>query len=147
MTDDHSNKRLKTTSGASGGDTSDDARNKYALYPENHDLRSENARLRHQLELLQGNRHETIPVSTLTVVDLSRVDTSIITQVASFLGTPLELLNLALTCKSFGWQESETGSDWSLADEVARLTVCSGQNDIEGVRITLPPQYVRGTTT
>ena len=150
MADDQSNKRLKTTSGASGasrGDTSDDARNKYALYPENHDLRSENARLRHQLELLQGNRHETIPVSTLTVVDLSRVDTSIITQVASFLGTPLELLNLALTCKSFGWQQSETGSDWSLADEVARLTVCSGQNDIEGVRITLPPQYVRGTTT
>ena len=91
MADDQSNKRLKTTSGASGagrGDTSDDARNKYALYPENHDLRSENARLRHQLELLQGNRHETIPVSTLTVVDLSRVIQALLPRSRPFLGHP-----------------------------------------------------------
>ncbi|EJK62309.1 hypothetical protein THAOC_17082, partial [Thalassiosira oceanica] len=66
--------------------------------------------------------------------------------IVSFLGTSLELRNLALTCKAFGWQQPATGLDLSLAEEVARQIVCSGRNDIDGARITLSP-YVRGTTT
>ena len=143
------------TFGAAGGDdTNDDVRNEAleseihahrSLGSENAHVRQENARLRQQLQLLQGN-HEALPVSTLTVVDLSRIDTSLITQISSFVGTSRELLNLALTCKSFGWQQPATGLDWSLAEEVARQAVCSGQNNLEGVRIALP-QYVGGTTT
>ena len=149
-------KRPKIAVGASGGDARDDARND-ALESEIHALRQqlvrseaevarvrrENERLRQQL---QGN-HEVLPVSKPTVVDLSRVDTSLVTQIASFVGTSRELLNLALTCKSFGWQQPAAGLDLSLAEEVARkVVVSSGQNNIEGVRITLP-QYVRGGTT
>ncbi|EJK71972.1 hypothetical protein THAOC_06538, partial [Thalassiosira oceanica] len=78
--------------------------------------------------------------------DLSRLDSDLITQVASFVGTSRELLDLALTCKSFGWQQSGSALNWSLAEEVARQAVCSGLHDIEGVRITLP-QYARGRTT
>ncbi|EJK77734.1 hypothetical protein THAOC_00416 [Thalassiosira oceanica] len=78
--------------------------------------------------------------------DLSRLDSDLITQVASFVGTSRELLDLALTCKSFGWQQSGSALNWSLAEEVARQAVCSAQHDIEGVRITLP-QYCRGRTT
>ncbi|EJK47919.1 hypothetical protein THAOC_33325, partial [Thalassiosira oceanica] len=78
--------------------------------------------------------------------DLSRLDSDLITQVASFVGTSRELLDLALTCKSFGWQQPGSALNWSLAEEVARQAVCSAQHDIEGVRITLP-QYARGRTT
>ena len=141
MADDKRSKRLKTTFGAGGENANDDAKN--ALRSENASVRQENSPLR---QLLQGNR-EALPVSTLTVVDLSRVDTSLITQIASFVGTSRELLNLALSCKSFGWQQPATGLDWSLAEEVARQAVCSGQNDLEGVRRTSLPQYVGGTTT
>jgi len=57
MADDQRNKRLKTTSGANGEVSSDDARNGGLEY-ENHALGSENARVRlcEQLQL-QGN-HE-----------------------------------------------------------------------------------------
>ncbi|EJK52437.1 hypothetical protein THAOC_28285 [Thalassiosira oceanica] len=152
--------RPKTTSGASGGDASDDARIE-ALEAEIHALRSEVAplrqqllrsnveamRLRLQLQQFQVN-HEALPVSTLTttVVDLSRVDTNIIAQISSFVGTSRELLNLALTCKSFGWQQPTSPPKWSIAEEVARQTVRSGQNDIDGVRITLP-QYAKGMSS
>ena len=77
---------------------------------------------------------------------LTRLDSDLITQVASFVGTSHQLLDLALTCKSFGSRQPGSGMGWSLAEEVARQVVCSGQNDIEGARITLSP-YVRGTTT
>ena len=77
---------------------------------------------------------------------LTRLDSDLITQVASFVGTSHQLLDLALTCKSFGSRQPGSGLGWSLAEEVARQVVCSGQNDIEGARITLSP-YVRGTTT
>ena len=77
---------------------------------------------------------------------LSRLDPSLVTHIVSFVGTSRELLNVALTCKSFGWQQPGSGLDWSLAEEAARGTVRSGQNDVEGARITLPP-YVKGTTT
>lgn len=152
--------RPKTTSGASGGDASDDARIE-ALEAEIHALRSEVAplrqqllgsnvevmRLRLQLQQFQMN-HEALPVSTLTttVVNLSRVDTNIIAQISSFVGTSRELLNLALTCKSFGWQQPASPPKWSIAEEVARQTVRSGQNDIDGVRITLP-QYAKGMSS
>jgi len=79
-------------------------------------------------------------------VDISRIDTGMFSQIASFVGTSRELLNLALTCKPFGWQQPTTGLEWSLAEEVAREVVCSGRNDIEGARITLS-SYARSTTT
>ena len=89
---------------------------------------------------------DALPVVVPTpTVDLSRLDASLVAQISSFIRTSLELLNLALTCKSFGWPRS-TGTDLSLAEEVAQQVVRSGGNGIEGVRITLP-QYVRNTTT
>ncbi|EJK49841.1 hypothetical protein THAOC_31241, partial [Thalassiosira oceanica] len=60
--------------------------------------------------------------------------------------TARELLNLALTCKSFGGIPSGSDLDWSLAEEVAREAVSSGRNDTEGVRTTLP-RRVGGETT
>ncbi|EJK60048.1 hypothetical protein THAOC_19669, partial [Thalassiosira oceanica] len=116
---------------------------------ETHALRSENARLREQLlrsdaevarlrqqlQRLQGS-HEALPAPVVVpastpTVDLSRIDTSLVTHIVSFLGTSLELRSLALTCKSFGWQRPATGLDLSLAEEVARQVVCSGRNDVE----------------
>ena len=79
-------------------------------------------------------------------VDLSRIEPSLVAQIASFVGTARELLNLALTCKSFGGLPSGWALDWSLAEEVAREAVYSGQNDTEGVHVTLPRRVV-GTTT
>ena len=83
---------------------------------------------------------------TADSVDLSRVDSSLVAQIASFVGTAHELLNLALTCKSFGGLPSGWALDWSLAEEVAREAIFSGRNNIEGVHVTLPPR-VGGTTT
>ena len=150
MNDDQGNKRLKTASGSSSegaGDVRTDA-----LEYENHTLRSEvtqlrteNALLRQQVQRLQGS-HEALPVSSPTVVDLSRVDTDIVLEIASFVGTSRELLNLALTSRSFGWQQPGVASNWSLVEEVAQQAVRSKPNVIDGVRSTLP-QYVRGGTT
>ena len=81
-----------------------------------------------------------------TTVDLTRVEPSLVAQIASFVGTAREMLNLALTCKSFGGLPPGWALDWSLADEVAREAVCSGRNDTEGVHVTLPRRVV-GTTT
>ncbi|EJK49073.1 hypothetical protein THAOC_32084 [Thalassiosira oceanica] len=78
--------------------------------------------------------------------DLSRLNSDLMTTVASFVGASRELLNLALTCKSFGWRQPGAALDWSLSEEVARQVVLSGRNDIEGVRRTLP-QYVSGRET
>ncbi|EJK50836.1 hypothetical protein THAOC_30060 [Thalassiosira oceanica] len=150
MADDRSSKRPRTTSGASEKSTCDDARI-VALESENHALRqqilrsdAENGRLRQQLQC-QGD-HEVLPVVTIRpTVDLSRLDTGLVTHIVSFLGTSFELHNLALTCKSFGWQQPATGLDLSLVEEVARQVVCSGRNDVDGAR-TLSP-CVRGTTT
>ncbi|EJK59108.1 hypothetical protein THAOC_20712 [Thalassiosira oceanica] len=64
--------------------------------------------------------------------------------VTSFLGTSRELLNLALTCKSFGWRQPLSTLNLSLVEEVARQTVCSGATDEE---IGCLPQYVRGMAT
>ena len=154
MADDQSGKRPRIDPGPSGESTCDES--------EIHALRSENARLRQQLlcadaenarlrQQLQGS-HEATPVVVpppTPTVDLSRLDTSLVTLIVSFLGASLELRNLALTCKSFGWQQPATGAtgqDLSLVEEAARQVVCSGRNNIEGVRVILPP-YVRGTTT
>ncbi|EJK64942.1 hypothetical protein THAOC_14266 [Thalassiosira oceanica] len=153
MNDVQGSKRLQTASGTSGEDAGGarifalESENR-ALRSENTHLRAENALLREQLQRLQGS-HDVLPVfvpAPTPTVDLSRLDPSLVTQIASFVGTSRELLNLALTCKSFGWQQPASGLSWSLAEEVAQQAVRSGQNDIEGVRITLP-QYVRGRTT
>ena len=152
MSVDQGNKRLKFGPAASGEDARD-ARN-YALEHENAHLRqqllssnAEVARLRQQLQWRQGN-HGALTVNTLTVavVDLSRINFGLLAQIASFVGTSRELLNLALTCKSFGRQQPASGLDLSLAEEVARQVVRSGRNGVEGARITLSP-YVRGRTT
>ncbi|EJK53671.1 hypothetical protein THAOC_26840 [Thalassiosira oceanica] len=155
MADDRSSKRPRTTSGASEESACGDESETHALRSENARLReqllrsdAEIGRLRQQLQRLQGS-HEALPVvvpASTPTVDLSRIDTSLVTHIVSFLGTSLELRSLALTCKSFGWQRPATGLDLSLAEEVARQVVCSGRNDVEGARITLSP-YVRGTTT
>ncbi|EJK60718.1 hypothetical protein THAOC_18878, partial [Thalassiosira oceanica] len=167
MTDEQSNKRLKTTGAPGAGRRNmNDTRND-ALESEIGALKSEVARLRQQLQrqnallrpLLLSQRlrplrlkenHETLPVtvSTLTTVNLSDIDTSLVAHVASFVGTSRELLNLALTCKAFGWclgwcqHESEM---WSLAEEVARRAVTTLQNS-KSVKLILP-EYVRGTRT
>ncbi|EJK48016.1 hypothetical protein THAOC_33224, partial [Thalassiosira oceanica] len=148
-----------TTSGASEESACGDESETHALRSENARLReqllrsdAEVARLRQQLQRLQES-HAALPddvpawtARTAPTVDLSRIDTSLVAHIVSFLGTSLELRNLALTCRAFGWQQPATGPDLSLAEEVARQVVRSGKNDVEGVRITLSP-YVRSTTT
>ncbi|EJK59093.1 hypothetical protein THAOC_20729 [Thalassiosira oceanica] len=148
-----------TTSGATGGSTYDDARVIdeiiVSLESENHALRkqllrsdAEVALLRQRLQCFEV-RHDVLPVVTPTptpTVDLSRLDTGLVTHIVSFLGTSLELRNLALTCKAFGWKQSATGQDLTLAEEVAQQVVCSWLNGMAGARITLSP-YVRGTAT
>ncbi|EJK59992.1 hypothetical protein THAOC_19731, partial [Thalassiosira oceanica] len=92
-------------------------------------LRSDVARLSSENAQLRGRgKHEVLPVDFKVVVtsrvDLSRIDTSIVTQIASFVGNSRELLGLALTCKSFGWRQTASTLNWSLVEEVARQEVC-----------------------
>ena len=70
-------------------------------------------------------------------VDLPRFDTGLVAEIFSFVGTSRGLLNVALACKAFGWQQPGSGLDWSLVEEAARQAACSIQNNIEGVRIAL----------
>ncbi|EJK47417.1 hypothetical protein THAOC_33866 [Thalassiosira oceanica] len=91
----------------------------------------------------EGN-HEVLPVVVAATVDLSRVDTSIVRHVTSFLASSRELLKLALTCKSFGWRQPTSTLNWSLVEEVARQAACSMATEEE---MGCLPQYVRGTAT
>ena len=153
MADDQSSKRRKTNSEASGDSTCDDESEIQALRSENARLRqqllgadTEVTRLRQRLGYFEGC-HDVLPVVKQTpTVDLSRLDKGLVTHIVSFLGTSLDLRNLALTCKAFGWHQPAFGQDLSLVEEVARQVVCSGRNDVDGARITLSP-YARGTTT
>ena len=102
-------------------------------------------------QLRRRGRHEegiceVLSESTMATVDLSRIDTGIVGHMASFLGTSHELLNLALTCKSFGWRQPTSASDLELSfvEEVARQTVCSRATDAETGCL---PQYVSGAAT
>ena len=108
-------------------------------------LRSENDQLHRRIRQLEGN-HEVLPVSLAPPVDLPRVDTSIVAHITSFIGESRELLNLALTCKSFGWRQPTSILNLSLVDEVARQVVCSRATDPEKNYLHLPP-YASGTTT
>ncbi|EJK45311.1 hypothetical protein THAOC_36078 [Thalassiosira oceanica] len=115
------------------------------------DMRGENQRLRSENEQLHGRtwqlNHEVLPVVVIhatVVVDLSRVDTSIVAHIASFLGESLELLNLALTCKSFGWRQPASSLNLSLVEGVACRAVCSRATDAEMGSL---PAYTSGTTT
>ena len=100
-------------------------------------LRGRNAELESEIEQLrrrgQEGNHEVLPVAVVAVatVNLSRIDTSIVAQISSFLGTSRELLNLALTSKSFGWRQTTSALNWSLVEEVARQAVCSAATDAE----------------
>ncbi|EJK61615.1 hypothetical protein THAOC_17866 [Thalassiosira oceanica] len=107
-------------------------------------LKSENEQLRRGRR--EEGSHEVLPVATLviTAVDLSRVDKSIVTLISSFLDSSNELLNLALTCKSFGWRQPMSTPNWSLVEEVARQAVFSRATEEE---MGCLPQYVRGTAT
>jgi len=114
------------------------------------DMRGENQRLRSENEQLHGRtwqlNHEVLPVVVIhatVVVDLSRVDTSIVAHIASFLGESLELLNLALTCKSFGWRQPASSLNLSLVEGVACRAVCSRATDAE---MSSLPAYTSGTT-
>ena len=98
--------------------------------------------------LLPAGRHAHGPrpngVMPSATVDLSCVDTGLVAHISSFLGTSHELLNLALTCKSFGWRHPTSALNWSLVEEVARQTLCSRATDDE---MGCLPRYVSGTTT
>ena len=102
------------------------------------ELESENKGLRGE-----GKHGDSLlPVVTTTSIDLSRVDPSLVAQVASFLGLSRELLSMALTCKSFGWPSSTVGL--SLVEEAARqfVTIQLQPSDVEKNAL---PQYNHGT--
>ncbi|EJK59989.1 hypothetical protein THAOC_19735 [Thalassiosira oceanica] len=112
-------------------------------------LRGRVVGLQSEIEILrrhgqaEGN-HDVLPVVMTAIVDLSRIDTGVIAQISSFLASSRELLNLALTCKSFGWRQPMSTLNWSLVEEVARQSVCSRATDDE---MGCLPQNVRGTAT
>ncbi|EJK56171.1 hypothetical protein THAOC_23995 [Thalassiosira oceanica] len=100
--------------------------------------------LRGHIGQLEGN-HDVLPVVVVpATVDLSRVDTSIVAHITSFVGKSRELLNLALTCKSFGWPQPASSLNLSLVEEVACGAVCSRATDAE---MSSLPAYTSGTTT
>ena len=104
------------------------------------ELRGRNARSEDLLEAenaLRRGGHEALSVVVTATVDLSRVDTSLVAHISSFFGTSHDLINLALTCKSFGWRHFTW--NWSLVEEVARQAVCSRATDGE---MDCLPQYV-----
>ena len=151
--------RMADNSGAKRLKSSDDG---VPAVVENAELRRRNAELRRRnaeleseiVQLRRGGRregnHEVLPVVTeviviaSTAVDLSRLDMGLVTHISSFLGTPRELLSIALTCKSFGWRQPTSALNWSLMEEVARQTVCSRATDDE---MSSLPRYVSGTAT
>ena len=130
MADDGGGKRQK-----SSRDNDDDIAElrKRNSVLESHNLRRETeiAQLGRVLRSGQRQRnHEELPVVVLpSTVDLSRVDSSIVAYTSSFLITSCELLNLALTCKSFGWAPSAL--NLSLVEDVARQAVCARATDDE----------------
>ncbi|EJK47414.1 hypothetical protein THAOC_33863 [Thalassiosira oceanica] len=161
MADDGRAKRLKSSQDGGVAEVAELRGRVAELESENAKLRLENrqqaggiAALESEIEQLRrcGRReegdHEMLPVVVevvaTTAVDLSRVDTSIVTLISSFLDTSNELLNLALTCKSFGWRQPMSTLNWSLAEEVARQAVYSRATDEE---MSCLPQFVRGTVT
>ena len=142
MADDGSAKRPKTA--LEDGAVVADMRGRNApLESEVRRLRSEIEQLRRRIRQQEGN-HEVLPDFLAPVtVDLSRVDTSIVAHITSFIGESCELLSLALTCKSFGQPASTSTLKLSLVDEAARQTVCSRATDAE---MSCLPRYASGTT-
>ena len=143
MADDGSAKRPKTA--LEDGAVVADMRGRNApLESEDRRLRSEIEQLRRRIRQQEGN-NEVLPDFLAPVtVDLSRVDTSIVAHITSFIGESCELLNLALTCKSFGQPASTTTLSLSLVEEVARQAVCSRATAAE---MSCLPRYASGTTT
>ena len=112
--------------------------------------RSEIARLRQPGRRQEEVGHEVLPavvevvVTATTKVDLSGIDTGLVTHISSFLGTPHELLNLALTCKTFGWRLPTSHQTWSLVEEIARQILSSRATDFD---VSSLPRNVSGATT
>ena len=100
------------------------------------ELESENKGLRCE----ESHGDSLLPVVTNASIDLSRVDPSLVAYVASFLCLSRELLNLALTCKSFGWRpSSSTTLGLSLIEEAARQLVTTQLQPSDVERNALPP--------
>ena len=99
------------------------------------ELESENKGLRGE----ENHDDSLLPVVATASVDLSRVDPSLVAQIASFVGLSRELLSMALTCKSFGWRWPSSTLGLSLVEEAARqfVTIQLRPSDVE--RNALPP--------
>jgi len=124
--------------------TNDDSDNKEGLLRMIEELNARNEELESENRVLRGEgRHDDsrLPVVTKRTVDLSRVDPSLVTQVASFLCRSRELLGMALTCKAFG-QRRPSGS--SLVEEAARQLLVNHLRPSDFERNALP-QYGNGT--
>ncbi|EJK47641.1 hypothetical protein THAOC_33625 [Thalassiosira oceanica] len=139
-------KRLKTAEGGKDGVVT--AEEVELLRKRIAELESETEQLRRGGR--QEGDHEVLPVVTevnvtvSTTVDLSRVTMGIVTHISSFLASSRELLDLAMTCKAFGWRQPMSTLTWSLVEEVARQSVCLRATDAE---MGCLPQYTRGTAT
>ncbi|EJK76720.1 hypothetical protein THAOC_01503 [Thalassiosira oceanica] len=117
------------------------------LTARNEELKARNDELESEIRALRGEgKHDDSRLPAVTKrtvsVDLSRVDPSLVTQVASFLCRSRELLGLALTCKAFGWRRTPSGS--SLIEEAARQFLANQLRPSDVERDALP-QHGDGT--
>ena len=111
------------------------ARNK-ELKARNEELSARNDELESENRVLRGDEghgDSWLPVVATKTVDLSRVDQSIVAQVASFLCTSRELLKIALTCKAFGWRQPPF-PHWSRGRRVSSLSISCNQGPSNGTR-------------
>ena len=117
--------------------------NNDGLAARNEELKARNEELESEVRILRGDEKHgdsrlplVIKKTTTESVDLSRVDPSLVAHVASFLGLSRELLNMALTCKAFGWRRQSSGS--SLVEEVARQFLVNQLQPSDVERNALP---------
>ena len=113
------------------------------LKARNDELKSENRVLRGDERHGDSRLPLVIKKTTTESVDLSRVDPSLVAHVASFLGLSRELLNMALTCKAFGWRQPP--STPSLVEEAARQFLVKQLQPSKFERNALP-HYGNDTT-
>lgn len=105
----------------------------------NDELESENRVLRGEGK--HGDSLLPVVIKRATAsVDLSRVDPSLVAQVASFVGLSRDLLSMALTCKAFGWMRPSSTLGSSLIEEAARQFLVNQLRPSDIERNALP-QY------